>query len=305
VAVRTLITGGFVLDSIHRNPGYAVLSMVRPDEFGRIQRYCFAIAEGVIASVHVEGARIIAGHEQATLVLVGPTALGEPAIPWRRFMNLFGGPVLDSTPLEPDFSARIVELGHNRLPEGLEGEADDLFELYVRAALQFVLGTRVIRYGQSRLFEARPDGISLPEQGFTALFDAKAYADGYEVTLTTLRQLRDYVDEFTRRYNAFLPRLNTCMLVSGSFRQGEDALTDKSRDLFAQCGVPITFITAEALAQVVALLAEYPAARKSLKWSRVFADPILRVRKVQAEIGTVLRDSILPAKHGGGHGNID
>jgi len=61
VEVRTLITGGFILESTHRNPGYAILSMVRPDEFGQVHRYCFVIARIVLdqrpGHVHPEAAR--------------------------------------------------------------------------------------------------------------------------------------------------------------------------------------------------------------------------------------------------------
>ena len=303
-AIRTLITGGFILESTHRNPGYAILSMVRPDEFGQIHRYCFAIAESHLTPAQLKSARIAANHDKAHLVLVTPGPADPPVIPWQRFMNVFGGPVLDSSPLDADFTERLVALGHNRLPPGLQGAPDDLYELHVRSALEFLLATRAIRYGQARLFEARPDGIALPQSGFTALFDAKSYSDGYEVTLTTLRQLRDYVDDFSRRYSAFLPRLNTFLLVSGSFQHQDETLAARSLDLIASCGVPITFVTSQALGAVVALLAQHPAARRSLNWSRIFSDPILRVDRVQDDLSAVLRDGILPPGPGASHGHI-
>jgi hypothetical protein len=304
IAVKTLITGGFILESTHRNPGYATLSMMRPDEFGQIHHYCFVIAEEVLSSTQIEGARIAATHENAILVLVGPVDTKDASIPWKRFLNIFGGPVLDMTPLEPEFPDRLVQLGHNILPSGLQGEPDDLYELFVRAALEFVLGTRVIRYGQDRLFEARPDGISLPDHGFTALFDAKAYAGGYEVTTTTLRQLREYVIDFSNRYNAYLPRINTFMLISSAFQQKDDALVTKSRDLIASCGVPITFVTSNILAQIIQIFLEHPAARRSVNWSRIFADPILEIGRVQTEVRAVLHDGIIPNHFGVSNGNI-
>jgi hypothetical protein len=304
IAVRTLITGGFILESAHRNPGYAILSMMRRDEFGQIHHYCFVIAEDLLSTTQIEAARIAATHEHAILVLVGPVSTKDTSIPWQRFMNIFGGPVLDMTPLEPEFPDRLVQLGHNILPPGLHGEPSDLYELFVRAALEFVLGMRVIRYGQDRLFEARPDGISLPDHGFTALFDAKAYKDGYEVTTTTLRQLQEYVVDFSKRYNAYLPRLNTFILISSTFQQKDDALETKSRDLLASCGVPITFVTSNVLAQVIRIFIENPAARRSVNWSRIFADPILDIGRVQTELRTVLRDGIIPSHLGASNGNI-
>jgi hypothetical protein len=184
-------------------------------------------------------------------------------VEWDRFINLFGGPVFSASPFEPDFVEHLITLGGNQVPEGLEGRADDLFEVYVRIALEFVLGTRVVRYGQNRRFEARPDGIILPYRNFAALYDAKAAQDGYEVTADTMRQFKSYVDDFSSRYQSYL-RLNAFVVISGTFRHGSETLARRSRELLVECGVPLTFLTASSLTDIIALLAQHPKTRRSI-----------------------------------------
>ena len=43
VAVRTFLSGGFILNKVQREPGYALLVARRLDEFAVAHRYCFAI----------------------------------------------------------------------------------------------------------------------------------------------------------------------------------------------------------------------------------------------------------------------
>ena len=293
IAVRTLAAGGFILESAERNPGYILFHMSRTDEFGASHHYCFAVAETRFGHGHVATAQIAADHRHAQLVLIGPNESSLPTIEWNRFINLFGGPVFSASPLEPDFAEHLMTLGHNQLSEGLQGRADDLFEAYVRVALEFVLGMRVIRYGQDRRFEARPDGIVLPYRNFAALYDAKAYREGYQVTAETIRQFKSYVDDFCRRYQSYL-RLNAFVVISGAFPHGSETLARRSRELLAECGVPLVFLTAASLAEIVALLARHPKARRSIHWSRIFVEPVISLQHVRAELEAVLRDDVIP-----------
>lgn len=294
VAVRTLLTGGFVLERSERNPGYMILYMTRVDELGVSHSYAFAIAEDRMTAAQVEAAKIAARHHNARLVLVARGEYDVPAVPWDRFVNLFGGPVFSASPIQPEFADQLIRLGHNELPPDLVGRPDDLFEEYVRAALEFVLGGRVVRYGQDRRFEKRPDGIAIPRSDFRALYDAKAYAEGYRVTAETIRQFKDYVEDFTRRYRAFLPRINAFVAISGNFLQGEKALEDRSRELLAECGVPLVFLTAKDLCEMIRIVADHPVARGSIPWARVFADPVVRPGRVKQEVEAIIQDRIIP-----------
>ena len=293
LAVRTLLSGGFVLSKVQREPGYALLVARRLDEFGVAHCYCFAVFEDEFAPAQVETIKIAAKYYSAEPVLVGEGIADLPSLEWDRFISLFGGPILSLKPFEPRFREHLRELGHNKLPEGLEGKADDLFEVYVREALEFVLGERVVRYGQDRLFETRPDGLVLPSQGFYALYDAKAYTDGYPVTQDSLRQFGSYVKDFSKRYGSHLQRLNSFLVVSGKFAQGDKALDERSREFIAEYQVPLSFVTADALGEMIEILSETPVVRRAVNWSRVFSDPVARPSLVRSEIGTVVRDKTI------------
>jgi hypothetical protein len=290
LAVRTLLSGGFLLDRVEREPGYALLVARRLDEFRVAHRYCFAVFEEEFSSSQVETVKIEAKHYGAEPVLVGEGIADVPSLEWDRFISLFGGPILSLKPFEPQFREHLRELGHNRLPDGLEGKPDDLFEVYVREALEFVLGERVVRYGQERRFEARPDGLVLPSQDFYALYDAKAYGKGYDVTQTSLRQFGSYVKDFSKRYNTYLQMLNSFLVVSGKFVQGEKALDQRSKEFIADHNVPLSFLTADTLGEMIEILSETPVVRRAIKWSRVFSDSVVQASRVRAEVDTVLRD---------------
>lgn len=293
LAVRTLYSGAFVLNKVQREPGYALLIARRLDEFGVAHHYCFAVFEDEFAPAQIEAVKIAAKYHGAEPILVGEGISDVPTLKWDRFTSLFGGSVFSLKPFEPRFREHLRELGRNRLPKGLEGKADDLFEVYVKEALEFILGERVVRYGQERLFEARPDGLVLPSQGFYALYDAKAYADGYPVGQDSLRQFGSYVKDFSKRYGSYLQRLNSFLVVSGKFAQGGKALDERSREFIAEYQVPLSFMTADALGEIIEILSETPVVRRAVNWSRVFSDSVIRPSLVRSEVGTVSRDKTI------------
>ena len=54
ITLRTLLSGGFVLDSAQRQPGYMIFFTHRFDEFGTPQKYCFALADDRLSEVHLD-----------------------------------------------------------------------------------------------------------------------------------------------------------------------------------------------------------------------------------------------------------
>ncbi|MBN1316519.1 MAG: hypothetical protein JXA42_13670 [Anaerolineales bacterium] len=295
IAIRTLLMGGFLLEDAQRKPGYTILLMSRHDEFGASNRYCFALSEQQLNSPQIEAAKIAANHHSAQLVLIDSKSDDVPTVEWSRFINLFGGPVYSSSPLEPDFADQLITLGHNQLPNGINGKPDDLFEIYVRVSLEFVLGGKVLRYGQERRFEARPDGIALPFHGFLALYDTKAYSDGYIVDLDSIRQFKSYIDDFFLRYKDYLPRLNSFIVISGFFPHKKTTLERRSHDLLADCGVPLSFLNAKSLAVIIKMISQHPTCRHAINWSRIFADAIVNPSHVNDEIEAIIRDGIVKA----------
>lgn len=291
--IRTLVFGGFMLEGVERSPGFVLIRMDRFDEFGAQHRYAFALEERPLSEAEVAAARIAADHHHAELVFVGRTKTAEPSVPWDRFVNLFGGPVVGANALDPGFGDALRELGKNELPAGLVGEPNDLFEAYVRAAFEFVFAGRVIRYGQNRRFEKRPDGIALPRDQFRALYDAKAYSDGYPVTADSIRQFKSYIEEFNQRYHDYIPRQSAFIIVAGSFQQGTDALRERSTELLAECGVPLSCLTAGTLVEIIELVAAHPSSRKAINWTRIFSRSVVETARVQEEITAIHQDGII------------
>src|SRR5690606_27184609 len=125
-------------------------------------------------------------------------------------------------PLDPAFGEQLEQLARNNLPSGLVGRPDDLFEGHVRSGLEFLLGSPVIRYGQERRFESRPDGVAVGT--FFCLFDAKAYSKGYPIERESMRQFASYIGEFQDRYRPYGTRIRSFLVVSGKFPHREDTL---------------------------------------------------------------------------------
>jgi hypothetical protein len=293
-AIRTLLAGGFSLLRAERAPGYALIFTQRTDEFAATQAHCFVVAEDALGPSQIDAARIAANHHNSQLVVVGTAPTDPNALSWERFVNLFGGPVTAASVFDTSFVDSLLVLARNELPSGLEGRADDLFEGYVHSAFEFVFGGRVVRYGQNRRFEARPDGIIIPHWRFAALYDAKAYSDGYEVSADGIRQFCSYVEDFHSRYSAFVPHLTSFIVVSSTFPHDDSTLEGRSRDLYGKCHVPLCFLTAAHLAEVLALLIDQPRARLSIDWPRILADPILHPSRVREELSALGRDRLLP-----------
>jgi len=298
VAVRTLTIGGFTLEKAIRNPGFALIYVYRYDEFGVKQQYCFALFEKDPGEEQIESAKISAGHNKAELVIIGSSTLREKVnVEWIRFLNLFGGPVFSYSPLDTDFGDQIIQLGSNKLPIGLEGKPDDLFELSVHKALEFIFGCKVNRYGQERRFEARPDGAILQSRIFSALYDAKAYTKGYEVSLDSIRQFGSYVTEFRGRYSQFF-ELNAFIVISGSFPHSANILESRSRQLMSEVNIPLVFLTAESIVQIIDLLADFPSARRAINWRKIFVNPVVTPELVQAELEIIGKDKITTKNKG-------
>jgi hypothetical protein len=294
VAIQTITTGGFILDRVDRRQGCALIFAHRPDEFGASHKYCFAISEtGTLSRHEIDAIQIPAQQHDSNLVLVAASADSERCFEWMHFVGLFGGAVFSTSPLESDFAAQLIQLGQNKLPVELVGKPDDLYEAYVRVALEFILGVRVIRYGQDRRFEARPDGLIVPYNNFAALYDAKAYGAGYDVSIDSIRQFSSYVRDFQGRYNSYLPRLNTFIVISTSFQQQEGTLRSRSGDLIAECGIPLCFLTSADLVQVIEMISKFPAARHSVDWRRVFADSIFDPKRVEKELAAIAKDGLV------------
>lgn len=290
-AVRTLTAGGFILKRAERKPGYSLLYFSRFDEFGSIQEYCFVVTSNHISVKQIKGATIAAKHHNAKLVIIG-RGDGKPRVEWDRFINLFGGPVVNTSPLDPIFSKQLVKLSHNELPTDIKGKPDDLFELFTHTALEFIFGGRVVRYGQVRRYEPIPDGLIIPDLNFSALYDTKASVDGYKLTIGGMRQFKSYVTDFQSRYSSHI-QINSFIVISSDFKNTKTTLEKRSKELQAETRVPMSFLDIESFKKILKLLIEYPLMRRSINWSRVFSEVIVQTKIVKKEIERIKKDEIV------------
>jgi hypothetical protein len=235
-------------------------------------------------------------RDGAVLILVGevetPTQQAS-VLTYSQFFERLGGPIFSLLPFDPEYKQRLLLLGDNKMPSGLLGIANELFEQYVHAGLQFLLRSRIIHHGQARRGEAVPDGIAIGRSIPLMLYDAKAAGGGFDTSMEAVRQFADYVDEFHKAYESLLGRLSYFLVISGSFRGDEDALEDRSRAVQARCGVPLSFLTGETLGSIVESLIEEPLYRPALDWHLIFARPVVRLRDVQKQLRARTKDGLL------------
>jgi hypothetical protein len=297
--VRTLVGSGFQVKNVVRKPSCLVFHATRRDEFGVEATYLLAlVGEAKLSTAEVNGLKKTASYQSASLIIIGetvdPDIEGVVIVTYSDFMQKLGGAISSYLPLETTYGQQLNILGQNSLPDGLVGIADDLFEEYVRVGLQFLLGNRVIRYGQDRRFEALPDGVAFASEQLILLYDCKAAAEGYDVNRNTIRQFSDYVETFHRRYERYIGRVHAFLVISGNF-QSEDTLDDRSRDLLAECHVPLAFLTAEHMGEVVKMLVERPTYRQSLDWKRIFSGGKVLPANVRKNLRARTKDKIIRA----------
>ena len=258
--VRTLFASGFNVLSVDRKPNFTLVGAMRHDEFGLAHEYIFAYSgERAISNADRNSLTKLSRKNSAPVVMITDNATpnkGLVILSRAQFYGKVGGAVSSVLALEPEYGARLVELGFNRLPSNLRGQPDDLFESYVHAGLQFLLSGRVIRYGQERRFEAISDGVAVGKNTPLMLYDCKASDGHYEFSKTTIRQFADYVNDFHRRYEQSVGRLHAFLAISSEF-QKTDQLQERSNELYSACGIPIVCMMAGTLSALVSLFSKH------------------------------------------------
>lgn len=292
----TLLGAGFIVTNFSRKPSYIAFHVFRSDEFGVKTSYLIAFSdEEKFSTTDVKALQRTAKYQSEFLVLVGfvdsPEINEIPVISPEIFFQRLGGTISSYLPLEDFYADHLELLGRNELPTGITGKADDLFEEYVFVGLQFLLQHRVIRYGQERLFKEVPDGLAFGGS-VQLLYDCKAAKNGYEISSNSMRQFADYVNDFHRRYQNYVGRINSFLVISGSF-QHPNSIDDRCRELIADCTVPLSFLTAKDLGEIVKLFLETPAFRQSINWKKVFSGGLIKLAKILEDLRERRKDGVI------------
>jgi hypothetical protein len=291
----TLFANGLLLEHTDRTDDALILRYVKHDRFGCKLSYLIAFADGQLSESSrdelVRLAARIGGH--AVVVGASNNPAGLPAFKLDEFLGHFGGAIPTLLPFQPTYDSHLRQLGENSMPAGLKGKADVLYEDYVAAGLQFLLGRKVISYGRRRSGEAVPDGIALRGSRYL-LYDAKAASKGFKVTEEEMRKFADYVTDFSTRYGSSYRQPQSFLIVSTSFLDSDDVLQSRSRELFSKTSSTVAaFITSDALLHGIQLARQNPTAREGVDWNDVFCQPVISKSVLTNAFNKANRDELI------------
>jgi hypothetical protein len=288
--VRTLLLNGYTIDSVQRSEAAQIFEVHRVDELGAHVPYLFLVATD-------PGEAVIAPFvKRAYELRAAPIGLGDfstplfPVLSFPVFYRILGGSIDEGVVYDDDLPTKLDMLGHNQLPPGLSGKADDLLEQYTKQSLQFVTARRSRRYGKERLFEPVPDGIVFED--LAVLIDTKAYSGGFTIEADDIKRFASYVADFNRRYRDELGSIHCFLIVTGHFKQDIPALETRRSELYAECQTQLTCLKASVLGEIVKKLRLVPNCRRAIAWKRLFSTLVLTPELICEEIARLKKDSI-------------
>jgi hypothetical protein len=288
-AIRTLLLNGYAIQGVRRTEPATTVDVQRTDEFGAIVEYSLLFAtapeDGVLAPFRRQ-----ATEKHATPIGIGTFSAPFKVISESEFFRLLGGSIDEDIVHDDDLPDKLNALGHNDVPAGLQGDADDLLEEFTKQCLQFATARRSRRYGRDRLFQPVPDAIVLGD--LFMLIDTKAYRNGFSIQADDIRRFASYVNDFNDRYKQVQQAVYSFIVVSGSFPQSRDTLDARRGEFYAACSTQLTCLTARDLGRIVGLLRKAPATRRLINWKRAFACLQLTPEFVEQEISRITADGV-------------
>jgi hypothetical protein len=210
----------------------------------------------------------------------------------KEFFNVFGGIVNSGLILIPDLPKIMDALGHNKLPNDIFGDPEDLHEIYVSESLQFALESPTRRYGANRLYEKVPDGLVKCKGGYMLIFDSKAYKSGFEFNSETINSLSFYANDYNERYSQFFGDIFSIVVVSGHFKDSDKSIENRSTELYNLCGKRLTCIESKILGEIVQYLKDTPRVRSSINWKIVLSNTQVKLKHLEKEISRINKDKM-------------
>lgn len=292
--LRTLLANGFHLDSAKRVTSSAcILHIHNFDIFETRANYSLLYAPRVLPESIIQGFLSEAKRSRTQPIGLGLiTSTVFTCFEEQTFFKKLGGAVNSSLILNPKLEDILHSLGHNKVPNGISGDADDLLEEYSAECLRFILNHSARRYGIERRFESVPDGVALGSNGLVFYFDSKAYRKGYEISADDIRRFADYSADYNRKYEALLGRLHVFMVITGTFKQTRPILAQKSEELYSKCQTPLCCMTARELGLITILLQGNNRFRTALNWKKLLASPIVTFAAVSEQLRTLRKDQL-------------
>lgn len=268
IAIRTLLAAGFTIEGSHRQPRHIEISCHRVDVLGTHIPYLIALSDvETLDSIEIEEFRRAAGTV-GRLSLVVSEFSSEDAIAWADFLEALGGAVPNWVALGPSFGEELITASRNKLPSGYSGEAWLVFEDLIAAGLEYSFGRRVRRLGGRKRGKPVSDmQAQIPEEAVLVV-DAKASKDDFDATWPNLRALVEYVKRQIARQRGQLIVYGAIVVAQG-FSQDDKRLDELSKQFLSETGVPVSFLDATLLMQIVLKLKERPDLRNAIRWKSI------------------------------------
>ena len=280
---RTLLASGYVITNAARQPRHIEIHCERRTAIGAQVRFLVAITDQAgFAPTELQDLRDAAKRQTRSLALVASESAPDH-LSHQEFLDALGGPIPSWRALSADYTQLLKTAAANQLPNGLSGEAWQVFEDLAADGFEFVFGRRVRRMGGRKRGLAVSDMLAMLPDAALLVMDAKAAAAGFDVNTDTLRALGEYVrlqQQRQRGYNEVF----AAVLVSSTFRQQRVRLNDLSKTFYADWGVPLSMMPAEVLAQVIERVIVHPGIRNAVRWRQVFAGGAVEWSAAEAEI---------------------
>jgi hypothetical protein len=268
-ATRSLLASGFDVTGATRGPNHIEFRCERRDALGALLRYLIALFDCPAPPASArEQLTEVAFRDGRALVLIAIEG-GADWLSWHEFTSALGGAIPTWRALASEYASSLETASRNELPDGVEGEAWEAFERLVADGFEFVLGRRVRRMGGRRRGQAVSDLVAQTASGLLVI-DAKASGAPFDVNWAALRPLRDYVRLQRTRQSGQVPVLGA-VLVAANFAQEEERLTELSGQFLAEEQLPLSFVPAQVLGNLVRRLTEVPQLRNAIRWPYLFA----------------------------------
>ena len=292
-AMRTLLVSGYSIRDVNRvSKNATILIAEKRDRLGAQSRSAILLADDPPPNVLQMLATTAGSHDAQALLVSNGMSSHQPKLDRSTFFELLGGEVRSHILMRDDLPDVMDELGHNRLPSGFSGKADDLLEDFVKEGLEFLLESRGYRYGQDRRFESLPDGVNLGPNRLNLYFDGKAYEQGFHPSADDIKRFAAYANEFNRRYEQLVGRLYCFVVVSGSFSASTDAIGEKADEFYSMCNTKLCHITARNFGSIILELRKNSVSRSAINWPRIFSRNVIEVSDVTSEIKRVQKDKV-------------
>jgi hypothetical protein len=294
-AVRTLLASGYDIDTSGERYLYHIeLRCEKPSILGVRVRFLIAITEASsFTAEQIGDIQRIAKQENRTAVFVG-TDSTDSQLGWQEFLSSLGGEVPSWRAVSPTYPQALLSAATNKLPPGMtSGEAWLLFEDLVCDGLEFILGRRAHRLGGRRRGQPVSDIVAVLPCTELLVVDAKATGikGGFDANWPALRPLVEYARKQQQRQHGFNV-VHSAVIVSSEFSQGSKELRDLSDSFLSETRIPLGFLTAEKLAEIVRQIQSSIDLRAAVNWKRFFIGGELTVKAFEHELSTASKERV-------------